>query len=218
MNTEKKDFDKEAASFDELPRRVKLAMDIALAISNQIALTHNMNVMDFGCGTGLLTVELQPLVHSIVGVDSSRGMLDVFKTKITELKLNNASAVLIDPDRNDTLAGDYDLVVSNMTLHHIKEIEPLFEQFYNIIAPGGRLCIADLDLDDGRFHDDKTGVFHFGFERATLRRIFTQTGFENVQDITAAEVERQTDNGKIRQFTVFLMVGRKGSDGAGSGM
>ena len=88
-----------------------------------------MDVMDFGCGTGLLTMRLQPLVHSITGVDSSNGMLEVFKSKIAKLKLNNVRAVLVNLDNNDTLAGNYDLVVSNMTLHHIKEIEPLFDQF-----------------------------------------------------------------------------------------
>ncbi len=202
MNIEKRDFDTEAASWDEHPGRVKLAKDVAYAISKQIVLTPKMDVMDFGCGTGLLTIQLQPLVHSITGVDSSNGMLDIFKTKIASLKLNNVSAVFIDSGGNDTLAGHYDLVVSNMTLHHIKEIEPLFEQFHGITSPAGHLCIADLDLDDGQFHGDNTGVFHFGFARTTLRKIFTETGFDNVQDMTAAEVVKPANNGEMRRFTV----------------
>ena len=209
MNSKKRDFDKEAASWDENPGRVKLANDVAHAILRQIVLTAEMDVMDFGCGTGLLTMRLQPLVHSITGVDSSNGMLEVFKSKIAKLKLNNVSAVLVNLDNNETLAGNYDLVVSNMTLHHVKEIEPLFDQFYKIIAPAGHLCIADLDLDDGRFHDDNTGVFHFGFDRTTLRKIFIETGFDDIRDITAAEVVKQANDGEMRRFTVFLMTGRK---------
>jgi ubiquinone/menaquinone biosynthesis C-methylase UbiE len=212
MNTEKRDFDKDAASWDEQPARVKLAKDIANAISKQIILMPDMDVMDFGCGTGLLTIQLQPLVRSITGADSSQGMLDIFNMKIAKLKLNEVGAVLIDLDKGDTLAGNYDLVVSSMTLHHINKIEPLFNQFYNITAPAGYLCIADLDLDDGQFHGDNTGVFHFGFDRATLRNIFTEAGFDNVRDITAAEVVKPTINGEIGQFTVFLMTGQKRSD------
>jgi len=209
MNIEKKDFDKEAASWDENPARVKLAKDVADAISKQIILTSDMNAADFGCGTGLLTTLLQPLVRSVVGIDSSQGMLDIFNTKIAKLKLTNVSSLLFDFDKGDTLAGNYDLIVSNMTLHHVREIIPLFRQFYNITAPAGYLCIADLDLDNGQFHDNNTGVFHLGFDRAALHRIFTDAGFGNVQDIAAAEVVKPTPDGKMRQFTVFLMTGRK---------
>jgi ubiquinone/menaquinone biosynthesis C-methylase UbiE len=211
MNIEKKDFDKEAASWDEKPLRVNLAKDIADAISKQIVLTPDMNVLDFGCGTGLLTIQLQPSVHSIAGIDSSQGMLDVLNTKIAKLKLTNVSARLVDLDKGDILTGNYHLVVSSMTLHHIKEIRPLFDQFYNVLAPSGYLCIADLDLDNGRFHEDNTGVLHFGFDRATLRKIFTEAGFDNIQDVSAAEVVKPAPNGETRRFSVFLMTGRKRS-------
>lgn len=212
MRSEKRDFDKEAASWDEHPARIKLANDVAHAISEQIVLTPEMDIMDFGCGTGLLALRLQPLVHSVTGIDSSQGMLDIFNAKIAKLKLSNVSTVFMDLDKGDLLAGNYDLVLSNMTLHHIKEIKPLFVQFYKVTAPGGYLCIADLDLDDGQFHDDNTGVFHFGFDRAALQKVFTEAGFDNVWDIDAAEVVKPSINGEMRRFSVFLMIGRKRSD------
>ena len=89
MNTEKRDFDKEAAAWDEVPARVRLANDIVAAISDEIALTSNMDVLDFGCGTGLLTLRLQPVVRSITGVDSSQGMINVLNAKIDKQKLPN---------------------------------------------------------------------------------------------------------------------------------
>ena len=212
MDTEKRDFDKEAASWDEHPPRVKLAKDIAGAITKQIVLTPEMDVMDFGCGTGLLTLQILPLVRSITGVDSSRGMLDVLNTKIAEQKLKNIETLLVDLDKGDTLEGKYDLVFSNMTLHHVREIEPLFDQFHKITAPGGHLCVADLDLDGGQFHADKTGVFHFGFARKALRKVFTGAGFDDVRDMSAAEVMKTDINGKTKSYSVFLMTGRKRPD------
>jgi ubiquinone/menaquinone biosynthesis C-methylase UbiE len=211
MSTEKLDFDKVAVSWDENPRRIKLAKDLVQVISEQIALTPEMDVMDFGCGTGLITLQFQPLVGSITGADSSRRMLEIFNRKIAEQKLNNVKTILVDLDRGDILAGNYDLVLSNMTLHHIKDIGPLFRQFYEITAPDGYLCIADLDLDDGQFHDDNTGVFHFGFDRGAMRRFLTEAGFDNVRDIDAAEMVKPAVNGVMRRFTVFLMTARKGS-------
>jgi ubiquinone/menaquinone biosynthesis C-methylase UbiE len=212
MSTEKRDFDRDAASWDENPARIKMADDIVHAISEQIVLTPEMDIMDFGCGTGLLALRLQPLVHSVTGFDSSKGMLDIFNAKIANLKLKNVSAVLVDLDHGDLLTGSYDLVLSNMTLHHLREIKPLLAQFYKVMAPGGHLCISDLDLDGGKFHEDNTGIFHFGFDRAALQEDFIDAGFDDVRDINAAEMVKPSITGEMRRFSIFLMIGRKRSD------
>jgi len=210
MNTEKRDFDKEAAAWDEKPARVRLATDIAAAITRQVPLTTAMDALDFGCGTGLLTLRLQPLVRSITGVDSSRGMLDIFKAKASALNLVNVEAKLCDLDSGDILSGSYDLVVSNMTLHHIKEIAPLLGQFHAVTAPGGTLCLADLDAEGGQFHEDNTGVFHFGFDRAALRSLCMDAGFVDIADLTATEIEKPDRSGALQRFSVFLLIARKG--------
>jgi len=145
MSENKRDFDQEAASWDDNPVRVKLSEDLGNALCAAVTLTPDMRVLDFGCGTGLLTSRIQPLVHSVTGVDSSRGMLDVLNRKIAGLKLHNVKTVFADPDRGDALTGQYDVVLSNMTLHHIREIKPLFAQFHKVIRQAGYLCIADLD-------------------------------------------------------------------------
>jgi ubiquinone/menaquinone biosynthesis C-methylase UbiE len=209
MNIEKRDFDKEAATWDEVPARVKLANDIVAAISDEIVLTSNMDVLDFGCGTGLLTLRLQPVVRSITGVDSSEGMINVLKAKIVKQKLPNVKTQYIDNEEGDIPGGNYNLIVSGMTLHHVKEIRSLIDRFYGIIAPSGYLCIADLDLDGGKFHDNNDGIFHFGFDRTELRRYFMDAGFGDIRDRTAAEVMKPVFDGGVRPFTVFLMTGRK---------
>ena len=209
INTKKRNFDQDAASWDQLPRRVKLAQDIAQCMIRELSPTPDMDVLDFGCGTGLLTLALQPFVRSITGVDSSSGMLDVFQTKIKEQQLSNVKANHVDLDKGDVLTGSYHLIVSSMTLHHIKNISPLLKQFYSILFPAGSLAIADLDLDDGKFHSNNDGVFHFGFDRAILRKAFTEAGFNNIQDVSAAEVEKESINKEIRKFTVFLLSGKK---------
>jgi predicted TPR repeat methyltransferase len=209
MNTEKRDFDKAAASWDQQAHRIKLAKDVADAITSHVPVAADMDMMDFGCGTGLLTLQLQPLVHSVTGVDSSQGMIDKFTEKVTEMQLRNVRAVVVDLDRGDHLTGSYDLIVSNMTLHHIRDIRTLFAQLHDVLAPSGCLALADLDLEDGQFHPDNTGVFHFGFDRADLRRIFDESGFGDVRDLTATTMTRKTGDGEMRDFAVFLMTGRR---------
>jgi ubiquinone/menaquinone biosynthesis C-methylase UbiE len=208
-NTKKRDFDQDAVNWDQVLGRVKVAQDIAQSMIREITLTPDMDVLDFGCGTGLLTFALQPFVRSITGADSSQGMLDVFKTKIKEHNLNNVKAEYIDLDKGDVLMGSYHLIVSSMTLHHIRNINPLLKQFYSILLPSGQLAIADLDLDDGKFHSNNDGIFHFGFDREDLRSIFIEEGFQNIQTRQAAEIEKPVGDSINRIFIIFLMTARK---------
>jgi SAM-dependent methyltransferase len=136
-------------------------------------------------------------------------MIDIFNGKVAKLKLGKAYTALVDLGKGDVLTGRYDVVLSSMTLHHVKDMEALFAQFHRVTAPGGSLCIADLDLDDGKFHADNTGVFHFGFSRAALREVFTEAGFDYVGDRDAAEMVKTNVNGEMGRFSIFLMIGQK---------
>lgn len=209
MSNEKRDFDKEAAAWDENPARVKLADDVFAAIVRQVSPDDGMTALDFGCGTGLLTLRLASRVRSVVGVDSSQGMLDVLAAKVAREKLTNVRTSRLDLDKGDRLPGPCDLIVSSMTLHHIDRIDSLLRQFHEALSPAGRLCLADLDSEGGQFHSDNQGVFHFGFDRAVLRHAFADAGFEGIQDATAAEVTKPAADGKLRSFSIFLMTAVK---------
>ena len=206
---EKRDFDKDAKSYDLKPGRVKLAQDVAKAVMSEIKLRDDMDVLDFGCGTGLVTLQLQPFVRTITGADSSHGMLDILRAKIAERKLTNVKTEFIDPEKSVVLKNKYHLVVCSMTLHHVEDLVYIFHEFYNCLLPGGLICIADLDFDEGEFHRDKTGVVHSGFDRAEMRRLLIAGGFQDMRDVTAASVVRESSDGRSREFTVFLMIGRK---------
>ena len=136
MNT-KHNFDKDAASWDDKPERIRMTQAIAKAIIEEIKLTPVMDVLDFGCGTGLLTLGLQPFVRSITGVDSSQGMLDVLNAKVKDQKLTNVKTLYLDIDKGGVLEGNYNLVTSSTTFHHIKNVKPVLDQFYNVLLPGG---------------------------------------------------------------------------------
>lgn len=209
MNREKRDFDGAAATWDEKPQRVKVARDIASAMIQAVDFTVDMNVLDFGCGTGLLTFELRPLVRTIIGADSSRGMLEIFNAKIVAAGYDNICSMHYDLEQGQPLAGRYDCIVSAMTLHHVLEIEPLLARLHGALAPGGLLCLADLDAEDGRFHDDNTGVFHFGFNREELADTLRAAGFTEVQDRAATEIDRSAADGTTNRYSVFLITCRK---------
>jgi len=205
MSIKHRNFDVVAESWDERPQRVKLAQDIADALLLQIPATTSLDVLDFGCGTGLLTLQIQPLVHSITGVDSSEGMLRVLNDKITNLKLANARTIQCNVEGGESIPGKYDLIVSSMTLHHVQGIEELLTQFYDLLVSGGRVCIADLDQEGGHFHEDNTGVFHFGFDRDQLKQLFLQAGFSRVNVSTATRIIKSDSRHQQAIFPVFLL-------------
>lgn len=66
-------FDAKALSWDDNPVRRKMTQDIFRAIRRAAALSPDMDILDFGCGTGNLALLLRPYVRSVTGMDSSRG-------------------------------------------------------------------------------------------------------------------------------------------------
>jgi ubiquinone/menaquinone biosynthesis C-methylase UbiE len=212
MSSKKWNFDEEAATWDKNPGRVKVANDIADAILDEQILTPEMNLLEFGCGTGLLTLRLLPLVRSVTGVDSSEGMLGVLRKKIQDQNLTNLRLQHLDLQKGDTLGGSYDLVICSMTLHHVKETGLLLDQLFKVTAPCGHLCIADLDPDDGQFHGDNDTVFHHGFDRTDLRRAIEDAGYKEIHDRMAATITKPIAGGGTTDFGVFLMTGRKAAE------
>ena len=205
---EKRDFDQAASSWDEEPRRVKLAGNVAAAIIDTIRPNHTMDVLDFGCGTGLVTLQLQPLVKRIVGVDSSRGMLSVLERKAQERGLSNVELLFCDMEKGEQPAGRYHLIISSMTLHHLPDPKQLFTLFHHLLLPGGRVGIADLDAEDGSFHDDSTGVHHRGFDREKIMEHLSEAGFVQWGAKTA-DVIVKGSAAAIREYPVFLITARK---------
>ena len=206
MNTEvRKDFNKEAAAWDSNPGRVKLAHDVGAAIINAIKLTKNMEVIDFGCGTGLLTLKLQPFVKNITGVDNSPGMLGMLESKVEAHQLANVRTQHVDFEKGHRIDGLYDLIVSSMVLHHIPESLAVFKEWFSLLRPNGQVCFADLDSEDGGFHGDNTGVHHLGFDRAHLKQLLLEAGFSDVHDTTATTMIKEKDPQTKLEFPIFLI-------------
>ncbi|GFO56709.1 methyltransferase [Geomonas sp. Red276] len=205
----RRDFDAAAAQWDEQPRRVKLGRDIVETIRKEVPLDSRMVALDYGCGSGLVTLGLQPYVQHITGGDSSKGMLEVLDGKVKAAGLTNVDGMLLDLEVEVKLEKRYDLIVSSMTMHHVEDVAKLIESLAASLKPGGWLALADLQSEDGSFHDDTTGVFHHGFDPAFLSGGFAKNGLSEVRTVTAAEIEKPQADGTIRRYPVVLCVGKR---------
>jgi tRNA (cmo5U34)-methyltransferase len=203
--TDTRRFDQIAADWDADTARVRLANAVGDAIAQQVALTPEMDVLDVGCGTGLLTLALQPLVCRVTGADTSQGMLDVLTAKLRDRNVNSVTTLLLRPDDGYALSGVYDLVVSSMALHHVADLATLFSRLHAHLRPGGQVALADLDREDGTFHTkDVTDVFHLGFDRQEVKALLAAAGFDELADTTAFVHHKHG-----RDYPVFLIRGRR---------
>jgi 2-polyprenyl-3-methyl-5-hydroxy-6-metoxy-1,4-benzoquinol methylase len=208
MEKERRDFESVAARWDSNPGRVRIANEVAAAIRRSVTLSPHMAVLDYGCGTGLLSLQLLPQVGSLCGADSSPAMLEVMAGKITAQGISNARTQFVDFEHGAHASGSYDLIVSSMVTHHVPDTAALFAEWFRLLNTGGQIAFADLDTEDGAFHGDNTGVFHLGFERAQLRELLLDAGFTEVRDSTATSVIKEVE-GRQREFPIFLVVARK---------
>jgi len=183
-------------------KRVKNAKSISDMIITKVKLSRDMTIIDFGAGTGLLSYFIAPFVDTIIAVDNSPSMLEVFSQKSDEFECNTE---VIEADLSvDKIDKKFDGIISSMTLHHLEDTTALLSSLYDMLTPDGFIALADLDDEDGTFHSDNEGVYHFGFDRDSLKNIASAVGFRDIAIESVSTIEKPH-----RVFTTFLMTARK---------
>lgn len=197
------DFDKKSAEWDT-PQRMKLAAILYGKISEVVPLNRSMSVLEYGCGTGLLGLQMADRVGFIDFVDTSEGMLDMLREKISRLKLANTEVFNVDLSSSDGWHRKYDLVFCSMVLHHISDYKAAIARFASLLNAGGTLAIIDLFTEDGSFHgSDFDG--HKGFDIQVIDQVFRDAGLSVFSAGEAAHIK--VDNG--RRYPLFMVAGRR---------
>ncbi len=201
------DFDARARDWDEDPMKIERAAAVAGGIRRRVPLGADTSALEYGCGTGLLSFALRAELGPITLADTSAGMLAVVRDKIAAGRYAAMTALHLDLLADPIDAHRFDLVMTLMTLHHIADTEAILGRFYAVTRPGGHLCVADLDREDGAFHGPGFRG-HLGFDRDALGRIASRCGFQDIVFDTVYCI-RKTIDGRTRDFSVFLMTARR---------
>lgn len=196
-------FDKAAQDWDKGDTRQNIASSVFQTIASRIALLNTMNVLDFGCGTGLLSFKIAPMVRSVTGIDVSVKMIEQLEAKNTpQLQVKTLCHDLTGESIEERFHG----IVSSMAMHHVEDTSALFDTFYRHLRRDGFIAIADLDAEDGTFHSHgNEGVHHFGFEREPLRQLIENAGFRNIRFHHAYTVEKVDGS-----YPIFVVTAHKG--------
>ena len=201
------EFDQKAAQWDARPVRVERAQAVAAGIRAALPLSPQLTALEYGCGTGLLSFALQPQLGHITLADSSAGMLAVLREKIAAANIWDMTPLQLDLSADPLPAERFQLIYTLMTLHHIPDTDRMLRAFYQLLDAPGHLCVADLDKEDGTFHE---GEFHghLGFDRDELDAKARQAGFQSIQFTTVFHMIKEV-KGVGKDFPIFLMVAAK---------
>jgi len=199
------EFDTKAAGWDQNPMHRERSVAIVKELLRQVPVRKEMTAMEFGAGTGITSFLLKDHLKEITMLDSSVEMVKVMKEKVKAANTNNLKPLLFDLEKEEWSGNRFDLIITQMVLHHVIDLDNIFSKFYKIINPGGYLAIADLYPEDGSFHGEGfTG--HKGFDINTLADWLREQGFGNISGRKCFVINKKISDTESRQFDVFLLI------------
>jgi ubiquinone/menaquinone biosynthesis C-methylase UbiE len=201
-------FDQAAISWDSNPVHWERSEAIAQKMMQIIYLHPNMTAMEYGVGTGILSFLLKDYLKEITLMDSSVEMVKVMEEKIRVNKADHLKPLYFDLEKTEYRSQTFDLIFTQMVLHHVTDVEAIITKFYHLLNFGGNIAIADLYPEDGSFHGEGfTG--HLGFDVGNLSNILNNIGFKNIKHEQCFVIRRVPETKKIKEFPIFILTGKK---------
>lgn len=133
------------------------------------------HVMDFGCGTGLLTGLLAHHAETIHAVDTSQAMLDVVEAKIERQAWNNVrTSTRLPPP-----VAEHDLIVCSSVCSFLEDYPGTVRELALLLRPGGVFVQWDWERDvkGPDSHGLSRAEIGAALEAAGLEEISVETGF-----------------------------------------
>ena len=199
-------FAEKAKMWDSNPQVIALANLFSDELDKIVPDHSGLAILEFGCGTGLVGLRYTERAASLDMVDASPAMLDVLRTKDEA----RASHVTVHEGTLSMLVGrsiapeSADWIISNMALHHVKDIPALIGELHQLIKPGGRVTIGELETEPGTFHAPDV-VPHNGFDPYELSRLFEKGGFTPNKTHTFLTMPREDNDGVTRTYSAFIL-------------
>ena len=201
-------FDMKARDWDKNKMNMERTMAVADKLLRHLPETATLRAMEFGAGTGLLSFYLKDRFSEITLMDNSIEMLKAAEEKMEKSDRLKLKTLYFDLESAEYEGTRFDVIYSQMVLHHIKDTEVIFHKFYQLLNPGGVLAIADLYEEDGSFHDFNRDV-HKGFDPEKLRPIVLKQGFNNYNAEPCFVIRREDSEGNPQEYSLFLMTAKK---------
>jgi 2-polyprenyl-3-methyl-5-hydroxy-6-metoxy-1,4-benzoquinol methylase len=145
-------------------------------LANTDLTLHGANIVDFGCGTGLLTERLVSAGAAIQAVDTSTAMLDVLRSKADLHDWPNVRTSTELPDAR----GTQDLIVCSSVCSFLEDYPGMVKRLVDLLGPGGMFVQWDWERDeaDKGAHGLTRTEINDALRTAGLADVLVETAFE----------------------------------------
>jgi ubiquinone/menaquinone biosynthesis C-methylase UbiE len=201
------EFDSVAREWDNKPDRLKRSGAIAEKIIDAIAPDSSMKALEFGAGTGILSLLLKDHFSEIIMMDSSREMVNVMEEKVARSADKHLKPLFFDLEKEAYSGQKVDVIFTQMVMHHVQDLDVVLDRFRQMLNKGGCLAIVDLYAEDGSFHGESFKG-HLGFDPEILSGKIQLLGFKEVVFDQSYIMQKETASGLVKDFPLFLLVAK----------
>lgn len=162
-------WDASASGWDEDPTVAEYSSKAFASLAEVVDLNDGRrHVLDFGCGTGLLTEKLSPLCSEIVCIDISPKMIEVLEGK----KLGNVETMSGDICNlhDEKLNEKFDLVVASSVCAFVPDYEKVMHKLYSCLGNGGQFVQWDWRSEDEN-----------GMNASRIEKVLQDSHFQNIK-------------------------------------
>jgi ubiquinone/menaquinone biosynthesis C-methylase UbiE len=163
------------ANVYDTAERIQIANISSDAIREYLVDSKSKNAIDFGCGTGLVGMNLLNNFNSILFLDTSQNMIEQIKQKVSDLNIQNAETVCFDFEKESLSDLHADYIFMVQVLLHISDAEIGLSRLYDVLNEGGHLVIIDFNKNEQIVSD----IVHNGFDQIELANTMTKIGYKN---------------------------------------
>lgn len=142
-------------------------------------LDQTLIVGDLGCGTGLLSAALAPMVSQVIAVDASAEMISAAKSRTQQL--SNVDVREGTLEELPISSGSLDVAVLMLVLHHVAEPKRVLREAKRVLRPDGRILICDMRTHERENYRGSMGHVWLGFDESVMQEWCAQSGFARIR-------------------------------------
>jgi len=183
-------FKANAAEWERIRALHAPEKDVEAAIARHLTAHRIENFLDAGTGTGRMLELIAPHAVRAVGIDVSPDMLAIARDRLLRADIHNAQVRLGDtyrlPFPNGSAGAGFDVVLFHQVLHYLDDPGAAVAEAARVMAPGGRLLIADFAPHKEEFLREEFAHRRLGFSDREVEGWFSAAGLTSAGSETIA--------------------------------